>query len=220
MRTEGKNTFRHTTLPQSKHRRPPLPPQRMQEARKRQHTPPSATRHPRLPIPPHHTLTCCAPHAHPLLPAATAFVPYGFVLVQVQVLFLNRKTGTSEVIVCPGLFVARIIDVAVAGSPISGMLAVRRGSSGLGELELELELIQTRMIQKPLLWVEVGKSACVLVGICELRLSLPARYDPQCSSLLDFLSVCLVRVLWIVGLRNFLHRVLNRPRPIIELSSF
>jgi hypothetical protein len=27
---------------------------------------------------------------------------------------------------------------------------------------LELELIQTRMIQKPLLWVEVGKSACVL----------------------------------------------------------
>jgi hypothetical protein len=28
------------------------------------------------------------------------------------------------------------------------------------------------MIQKPLLWVEVGKSACVLVGICGLRLSL------------------------------------------------
>jgi hypothetical protein len=27
------------------------------------------------------------------------------------------------------------------------------------ELELELELIQTRVIQKPLLWVEVGKSA-------------------------------------------------------------
>ena len=49
-----------------------------------------------------------------------------------------------------------------------------------GELELELELIiQTRMIQKPLLWVEMGKSACVLVGICELRLSPPARYDPQ-----------------------------------------
>jgi hypothetical protein len=44
--------------------------------------------------------------------------------------------------------------------------------------ELELELIQTRMIQKPLLWVEVGKSACVLVGICELRLSVPARYGP------------------------------------------
>jgi hypothetical protein len=56
------------------------------------------------------------------------------------------------------------------------------------ELELELELIQTRMIQKPLLWVEVGKSADVLVGICELRLSPPARYDPQCPSLLDFLS--------------------------------
>ena len=63
-------------------------------------------------------------------------------------------------------------------------------------IELELELIQTRMIQKPLLWVEVGKSACVLVGICELRLSLPARYDPQYPSLLDFLSGCLVRVLW------------------------
>jgi hypothetical protein len=53
------------------------------------------------------------------------------------------------------------------------------------------------MIQKPLLWVEVGKSACVLVGICELRISPPARYDPQCPSLLDFLSGCLVRVLWI-----------------------
>ena len=39
------------------------------------------------------------------------------------------------------------------------------------ELELELELIQTRMIQKLLLWAEVGKSACVLVGICGLRLS-------------------------------------------------
>ena len=33
------------------------------------------------------------------------------------------------------------------------------------ELELELELIQARMTQKSLLWVEVGKSACVLVGI-------------------------------------------------------
>jgi hypothetical protein len=64
------------------------------------------------------------------------------------------------------------------------------------ELELELELIQTRMIQKQLLWLEVGKSACVLVGIYELRLSPPARYDPQCPSLLDFLSGCLVRVLW------------------------
>jgi hypothetical protein len=62
--------------------------------------------------------------------------------------------------------------------------------------ELELELIQTRMTQKPLLWVEVGKSACVLVGICELRLSPPARYDPQCASLLDCSSGCLVRVLW------------------------
>ena len=64
-------------------------------------------------------------------------------------------------------------------------------------LELELELI--------LLWVEVGKSACVLVGICDQSLSLSARYDPQCPSLLDFLSGCLVRVLWIVGLRQILH---------------
>jgi hypothetical protein len=55
-------------------------------------------------------------------------------------------------------------------------------------LELELERIQTRMIQKPLLWVEVGKSACVLVvGICELRLSLPA----QSRSLLVDASLCL-----------------------------
>jgi hypothetical protein len=88
-------------------------------------------------------------------------------------------------------------------------------------LELELELIQTRMIQKPLLRVEVGKSACVLVGICELRLSLPARYDPQCQvqcpSLLDFLSGCLVRVLWIVGLRQILYGMLNMSRPIIVL---
>jgi hypothetical protein len=37
------------------------------------------------------------------------------------------------------------------------------GERALGvELELEFELIQTRMAQKPLLWVEVGKSACVL----------------------------------------------------------
>jgi hypothetical protein len=85
---------------------------------------------------------------------------------------------------------------------ISGLLTGTRsgkpkpaGARGL-PAELELELIQTRMIQKPLLWVEVGKSACVLVGICELRLSPPARYDPQCPSLLNFLSGCLVRVLW------------------------
>jgi hypothetical protein len=62
--------------------------------------------------------------------------------------------------------------------------------------ELDLELIQTRMTQKPLLWVEVGKSACLLVGIRELRLSPLAQYDPQCPSFLDFLSGCLVRVLW------------------------
>jgi hypothetical protein len=31
----------------------------------------------------HHTLTCCAPHAHPLLKTAMAFVLYVFVLAQV-----------------------------------------------------------------------------------------------------------------------------------------
>jgi hypothetical protein len=39
------------------------------------------------------------------------------------------------------------------------------GERALGvELELEFELIQIQicMAQKPLLWVEVGKSACVL----------------------------------------------------------
>jgi len=46
------------------------------------------------------------------------------------------------------------------------------------ELELELKLIQPRMAQKPLLWVEVGKSACVL-GLCGLRISPPARYVPH-----------------------------------------
>ena len=92
--------------------------------------------------------------------------------------------------------------------------------------ELELELIQTRMIQKPLLWAEelaeVGKSACVLVGICELRLSLPARYDPHYPPLVGFLflSGCLVRVLRpmdlsAVCLRQILHGMLNRSRPII-----
>ena len=45
----------------------------------------SASRYPRLPPLPHPALTCCTPHAHPLLPTAMAFVPYGFVLVQVQV---------------------------------------------------------------------------------------------------------------------------------------
>jgi hypothetical protein len=51
---------------------------------KRHATPAPAT-------PPHHTLTCCAPHAHPLLPTAMAFVPYGFVLVQVQVFQKNTS---------------------------------------------------------------------------------------------------------------------------------
>jgi hypothetical protein len=35
-------------------------------------------------------------------------------------------------------------------------------------MELELELIQTRMTQEQLLWVEVGKSACVLVSACSI----------------------------------------------------
>jgi hypothetical protein len=51
---------------------------------------------------------------------------------------------------------------------------VTKGRWVLGVAILEFEQIQTRMIQKPLLWVEVGKSACVLMGICELRLSPPA----------------------------------------------
>jgi hypothetical protein len=51
----------------------------------RQHTHTSATRRPRLPTPPRCTLTFCAPHAHPLLPTAMAFVSYGFVLVRVRV---------------------------------------------------------------------------------------------------------------------------------------
>jgi hypothetical protein len=38
----------------------------------------SATRHPHLPTPPQKILTFCAPHAHPLLPTAMAFVSYGF----------------------------------------------------------------------------------------------------------------------------------------------
>ena len=84
------------------------------------------------------------------------------------------------------------------------------------ELKLELELTQTRMIQKPLLWVKVGKVLVCLWGF----LSLPARYDPKCRSLLDFIYGCLVRVLWVVGLRQILHGMLNRSRPIIELSSF
>ena len=41
---------------------------------------------------------------------------------------------------------------------------------------MELKLIQTYMIKILLLWVEVGKSACVFVGICKFRISPPARY--------------------------------------------
>jgi hypothetical protein len=39
---------------------------------------------------------------------------------------------------------------------MTGAVAISRGG-GKVEEELELELIQTRMIQKPLLWVDVGK---------------------------------------------------------------
>jgi hypothetical protein len=71
------------------------------------------------------------------------------------------------------------------------------------------------------LWVEVGKSACVLVGICEVRLSPPARYDPQCPSLLDFLSGCLVRVLWTCRSSTFpcfvRHPLQIFLRPAIEI---
>ena len=41
--------------------------------------------HPRSPMPPLSTLTARATHARPLLPAALASVPYGFVLVRVRV---------------------------------------------------------------------------------------------------------------------------------------
>jgi hypothetical protein len=65
----GSTTQRKLATPDS--------PKRLQ----RQHTHTSATRHPRLPTLPQHTLTFCAPHAHPLLPTAMAFVSYGLVLV-------------------------------------------------------------------------------------------------------------------------------------------
>ena len=76
------------------------------------------------------------------------------------------------------------------------------------------------MTQKPLLWVEVGKSACVLVGICGLRLSLPARYDPQYPSLWTFSLGVWSASYGPVCLRQILHGVLSRSRPIIENSSF
>jgi hypothetical protein len=66
------------------------------------------------------------------------------------------------------------------------------------------------MIQKPLLWAEVGKSACVLVGICELRLSLPARYDPQ--------ALALVGVAFLSLLVLFSH-LAHQPTARSELSS-
>jgi hypothetical protein len=106
------------------------------------------------------------------------------------------------------------------------LVAFREKSAILSfiKLELELEVIQTRMIQKPLpwgvLWVEVGNSTCVLVGICELRLSPPARYDPQCPSLSDFSLGAWSASYGLVGFRHVLHGMLYRPRPIIELSSF
>ena len=99
--------------------------------------------------------------------------------------------GSSAVIALPAIF-----------SPL--LLLLRKcfcafffkAQKPLLNLDLNLKPIQARMTQKPLLWVEVGKSVCVFVGICGLRLSPPARYDPQYPSLLDFLSGCLVRVLW------------------------
>ena len=77
------------------------------------------------------------------------------------------------------------------------------------------------MIQKPLLWVEVGKSACVLVGICELRLSLPARYDPQYPPHFWTFSLGAWSASYgPVCLRQILHGMLNRSRPIIKHPSF
>ena len=51
---------------------------------------PKRLAHPRSPMPPLSTLTARATHAHPLLPAALASVPYGLVLVRVRVLPLAR----------------------------------------------------------------------------------------------------------------------------------
>ena len=66
--------------------------------------------------------------------------------------------------------------------------------------------------------VEVGKSACVLVEVCGLRLSLPARYDPQYPSFMDFLSLGVWSVSY--GPVRILHGLLNRTRPIIETFLF
>jgi hypothetical protein len=44
---------------------------------------------------PHRTLTSCAPHTHPFLHTAMAFVPYGFVLIQVQVQVLPPNAEGS-----------------------------------------------------------------------------------------------------------------------------
>ena len=46
---------------------------------------PKRLAHPRSPMPPLSTLTARATHAHPLLTAALASVPYGLVLVRVRV---------------------------------------------------------------------------------------------------------------------------------------
>jgi hypothetical protein len=72
----------------------------------------------------------------------------------------------------------QVVVTAASGGPL--LFTQPAPSAILKPKNRKTELIQTRMIQKPqaLLWVEVGKSACVLVGICELRLSLPARYGP------------------------------------------
>jgi hypothetical protein len=64
-------------------------------------------------------------------------------------------------------------------------------------LELEPELIQTCMIQKRCCGKKWAKVLVCLWGFaCVLRLPPPVRYGPQCPSLLDFLSGCLVRVRW------------------------
>ena len=42
-------------------------------------------------------LACCAPHLHPLLPTATYFLPYGFVLVQIQVHGIRTAYGVRSV---------------------------------------------------------------------------------------------------------------------------
>jgi hypothetical protein len=48
-----------------------------------------------LPTPPHHAMAFCAPHTHPFLPTAMAFVPFCFVLDGfIAILCLGRAASS------------------------------------------------------------------------------------------------------------------------------